>query len=432
MSSHDGGEKPRRGRVEPVALEQTLATPSSGTLTVTNEGFGATVVAANSPSVLGPMRVTNVGLDATMAGLNPRHGSRDVLPDPELKSTFEGYELLERVGEGGMGVVYKAYDQTLDRKVALKLVRSRAADDAERAAQSARVLREAQAMAKLSHPNVVPVFQVGVHQGAVFIAMEFVDGMTLTSWLQKAPRRWQDIVRVLVRAGSGLEAAHKADLVHRDFKPDNILICHNNEVRVTDFGLARQTSALPAPQPAPGSLPAPISSMGRLKSHSITGQILGTPVYMAPEQHRAEEVDGRADQFSFCVTLYEALFGHRPFSGSTYMELSVNVATGKMAPIPATPRIPRYVRNVLLRGLSTDAKDRYPSMTVLLAELDRGPSQRRNIALAAIGVAGIGIGVTSLVLMHNDRAAVDPCLQPRAQVMHIWAPARRAQLESAF
>lgn len=382
---------PRTGVGPAIALDQTLATPARGQLP---PGDAA----------------------ATRA-----HTPAGDLTEPRVQATFEGYVVLERLGEGGMGIVYAAYDPTLDRKVALKLLRSTSNDGAERAG----VQREAQAMAKLSHPNVVSVYQVGIHGAAVFIAMEYVDGMTLSAWLKKEPRRWQDIVSVLVRAGRGLEAAHRADVVHRDFKPDNILIGHNGAVRVSDFGLARVQGAKLSPARPTGAPPDSVAG------HSVTGQVLGTPVYMAPEQHSAKRVDARADQFSFCVTLYEALFAQRPFTGNTYIELAENIATGVKRPIPATPRIPRYVRNVLLRGMETDPADRYPSMTALLAELDRSPSSRRNIALACLGIAGIGIGAASLLLTSKQSVS---CSESNSseKLASIWNTSKRDTIAKAF
>jgi serine/threonine protein kinase len=288
-------------KTQSVALDQTGigAVAALGT-TLSEAGFEETALGG----AISVTQDSSASLGSATPKIRPALKSDGLSRINELAvgSMFAGYKVLERIGEGGMGVVYAAYDQTLDRKIALKLLRSNAEDESERADATAKVMREAQAMAKLSHPNAVNVFQVGIQGSAVFIAMEFVDGMTLTAWLKKEPRQWRDIVKVLLQAGRGLEAAHRASMVHRDFKPDNVLIGNNGDVRVTDFGLARQLGTMPAVQLTANDAPILLSTM------TMTGQIVGTPMYMAPEQHRAEPVDERADQFSLCETLYEALF----------------------------------------------------------------------------------------------------------------------------
>jgi eukaryotic-like serine/threonine-protein kinase len=452
MGVKKGSEKRDASKsIDPDALAQTIAPPpgalgvpgipldrtqSSDALEQTGAGAVAALVMTQSDAgfeetalgggALALTQDSHAVLGSATPRIRPALNSDGLSRINELAvgSMFAGYKVLERIGEGGMGVVYAAYDQTLDRKIALKLLRSNAEDETERAAATAKVMREAQAMAKLSHPNAVTVFQVGIQGSAVFIAMDFVDGMTLTAWLKKEPRPWRDIVKVLVQAGRGLEAAHRAELVHRDFKPDNVLIGHNGDVRVTDFGLARQLGSMPVIQLNPTDAPIQLSTM------TMTGQIVGTPMYMAPEQHRAEPVDGRADQFSFCVTLYEALFNQRPFVGTTYSELAVNVATGQIRPLPATPSVPRYVRNALLRGLRTEPNERYPSMTALLAELDRGPTSRRNVALAGLGVVGIGVGIALSLLSRQNHVA--PCADSEARMASIWNNDKRDAIAKSF
>src|SRR5579862_4327593 len=219
-------------------------------------------------------------------------------------ATIGRYVILERLGQGGMGVVYRAYDPELDRRIALKLVR---ADSRHHLALRQRLVREAQAMARVSHANVLTVYDAGTVGDEVFIAMELVDGVTLGRWLRAERRAWRDVIDRFVGAGRGLAAAHAAGLVHRDFKPDNVLVAASGAVRVTDFGLARA-----ARESDPDAAPSPSASPSRLTQ---TGAVLGTPAYMAPEQVRGEAVDARADQFSFCVALYEALWGETPFSG---------------------------------------------------------------------------------------------------------------------
>ncbi|MCU1279710.1 MAG: Serine/threonine kinase, partial [bacterium] len=220
------------------------------------------------------------------------------------------YRVLEVLGAGGMGVVYGAFDPELQRKVALKLVRAEFAElDAE---LRARLVREAQAMARIRHPNVITVFDVGTFDDRLFVAMEIIDGSTMTSWQAARTRSVDEILRVFAAAGAGLAAAHDVGLVHRDFKPDNILIGVDGSVSVMDFGLARPIVALPSEVEDTSSPDAMLTVEGEL-THA--GAVVGTPAYMAPEQMRGEPPDGRADQFSFCVALFEALYGVRPFPG---------------------------------------------------------------------------------------------------------------------
>src|SRR5262245_58459439 len=201
-----------------------------------------------------------------------------------------------------MGVVLAAYDTQLDRKVALKFLhRPSEADPRE----ETRLLREAQAMARLTHPNVIAIYQVGTYRSTIYFAMELIEGRTLRAWQADAPRGWREIVAVHAQAGRGLAEAHRHGIVHRDFKPDNVLVEDAGRVLVTDFGVAA-LSGLP-PLPA-----EPKEGEERDVRLTDTGMVVGTPAYMAPEQHRREATDARADQFSFCVALYEALNGKRP------------------------------------------------------------------------------------------------------------------------
>ncbi|MCA9705293.1 MAG: serine/threonine protein kinase, partial [Myxococcales bacterium] len=258
-------------------------------------------------------------------------------PGRLLRGTSLGrYLVLEPLGSGGLGDVYACYDPELDRRVAIKLLKTTAAalDRAQ-----LRLKREAQALARLAHPNVVAVHDVGIHDDRVFVAMELVEGQTLRAWLSAEPRSWSEVRDVMVAAGRGLAAAHAAGMVHRDFKPGNMMVGLDGRVRVLDFGLARAVSpgsgsdAGEVPVLPPGSAglaagPAGLAagaaglaagsagvpgSAGLDVAVTQTGVVLGTPAYMAPEQLTGTTVDGRADQFGFCCTLYEALWGKRPF-----------------------------------------------------------------------------------------------------------------------
>ncbi|MEM6994111.1 MAG: serine/threonine-protein kinase, partial [Myxococcota bacterium] len=231
----------------------------------------------------------------------------------ELGRVFGRYVVLQHIGAGGAGTVYAAYDPELNRKVALKVLND------ERPRSRQRLMREAQAIAKVTHPNIVAVHDVGTHQGRVYIAMEFVDGFTLRRWLAVKTRPWQDVLDKLNAAGEGLAAAHDAGLVHRDFKPDNVLVDRAGRVVVLDFGLARRAST--AGDSRQSEEDQQIDAMLRTPRHTpldinITGAgaLMGTPAYMAPEQHLRQRVDARTDQFSFCVVFWEALYGERPFA----------------------------------------------------------------------------------------------------------------------
>lgn len=280
------------------------------------------------------------------------------------------YTVLEPIGRGGMGVVYAAYDNQLDRKLAVKLMRR------GHARGHARIVAEAQAMARLSHPNVVQIHDVGEWQGQVFFAMELVVGATLGQWLADQARRPAEILEVLRAAGKGLAAVHHAGLVHRDFKPDNVVVGDDGRVRVLDFGIARQDLFEDCQVTAPGA--------GHL-GLTETGAFVGTPAYMAPEQFRRETVDVRADQFAFGVVLFEALTGVRPFAGSDVDTLAHAVSHGTRRPTPPGVELPTGVQRVLERALRPRAQDRYESMSALLKALEP-PRRRSTKAVLVMGV----------------------------------------------
>lgn len=297
------------------------------------------------------------------------------------------YVILSHLGQGGMGVVYVAYDPELNRKVAIKLIRGRHHEDAT---VHLRLQREAQAMAQLSHPAVVAVYDVGTVDERVWIAMEFVVGQTLSRWLKEKKRDWVEIIAVFLRAGEGLAAAHATGLVHRDFKPDNVMIGDDGRVRVMDFGLARVEGARLAERPAsPSTLPADLVLEFELtRSHAL----LGTPRYMSPEQWNGSPTDARTDQFSFCVALWDALYGAPPFSGGGAAELMFAVTQGRMTPPPKGTKVPPWVHKVLSRGLTVDPAQRWPSLGALLDALRVAPSARRRIAAIGGVLALCGVG----------------------------------------
>jgi serine/threonine protein kinase len=273
----------------------------------------------------------------------------------------------KQLGVGGMGAVYAAEDPELGRQVAVKVLRGAVARDSALAVR--RIMREARLAARVAHPNLVSIYEVGQHDGRVFIAMELVVGSSLTAWLRERPRSPKEILTVFVDAGRGLAAAHAAGVVHRDFKPDNVLVGKDGRARVTDFGLARRGAD-------DGGTGGSDDDRARVRRTSLSdlsnaAAILGTPAYMAPEQHSGANTDPRTDQFSFCVALYEALNGQRPFDGATWEELSESVLAGRVKPPPATSRVPASLQRIVARGLSVRPGDRYASMNELLEALGR-------------------------------------------------------------
>jgi WD40 repeat protein/predicted Ser/Thr protein kinase len=344
------------------------------------------------------------------------HASLFDAGDPERIGRFR---VLERVGAGGMGVVYAVYDDQLDRKLAVKLLLGSASRDPE---GHVRLLREAQTLARLSHPNVVQVHDVGEWQGRVFLAMEFVRGQTLRRWLADETPSVRAIVQVFARAGAGLAAAHRVGIVHRDFKPDNVIVAADGDVKVVDFGVARAVGddAAAHERACTGT---PDLAVRIERALTQTGQILGTPAYMAPEQITGDCSDARADQFSFAVTLFEALYGHRPFDGPDLVTLTRALTSGRVE-IPRAPRVSRRIRDALLRALRPNPDDRFASMQGLLAALD--PPVRRYAITLLAGVAGIGLGGAGLAHVYEAREA-----QVREQAVTATAQ-RDAEAERAY
>ena len=304
------------------------------------------------------------------------------MPPPVVRPAGEligRFLVVDVLGEGGMGVVYKAYDPELGRLVAIKRLRSQD----PRLAEPARLVREAQAVAQLQHPNVVAVYDVGEVGTDVFIAMEYVDGWRLREWLSAGKRSAREILDVFAQAAEGLAAAHDAGLVHRDFKPQNVLVGYDGRVRVVDFGLARPIAGEPEFREAGAGSPAVVPDNALELDRALTpaGVALGTPRYMAPEQHMGRALDGRTDQFSFCVALYEAVVGSPPFPARNLAELTDKVTRGVCRPIPRDADVPKWLRKLLMRGLSLDPDLRYPSMQDVLAELRQDHAAARRAAL---------------------------------------------------
>jgi serine/threonine protein kinase/tetratricopeptide (TPR) repeat protein len=442
-----------------------------------------------------------------------------MFPDElERGASIGRYLVIGLLGRGGMGEVYAAYDPELDRKIALKLLRTHTSAGVDPSEGRARLLREAQAIARLSDPNVVVVFDVGAFGDRVFLAMEFVDGSTLGYWLQAQtpPASWREILAKFTAAGRGLACAHRAGVIHRDFKADNVMVGRDGGVRVMDFGLARSIeqaspgapgSADPArssgelalrtsgagrvtadrPSTRPGAAPAPTSDsppsadpdpatgggrpataalepsrpagsgpsgsglvvsaavqsgaaghptrvLSRTEASSsdpasapsaldspltLSGAMMGTPAYMAPEQFRGGKVDARADQFSFCVALYEALYGKRPFEGRSLDELTRNVIAGRVRAAPANTRVPRWLRRTLLRGLRVEPVDRHASMEALIEALGRDPARARRRWASATAVVGV-VAALGMGLGRAQRQQRTRCLGAEAKLAGVW------------
>lgn len=317
------------------------------------------------------------------------------------------YKITTVVGKGGMGAVYEAWDDQLERKIALKLLRADLIEVEERKNYSSRMLREARMLAAITHPHVLTVYDVGVWQDQIYLAMQFVQGGTLKQWLERDTPSWSEILEVYLDAAAGLVAAHERGLVHRDIKPSNILIGEDRGVWVADFGLARSST--------PDIDHVAVTTLDTL---TRTGAIMGTPAYMSPEQHLGMDADHRSDQFSFCSALYEGLYKHRPFAGSTRRELAFEACAGRVL----TPRgehameIPDHIARTLMRGLSADPNDRWPDMRSLIEALGAQPSK---VSLRSLGRAGVVAGLLGLsaigaLVLFGPSSPQDPTLTASA------------------
>jgi len=386
-----------------------------------------------------------MGQRAPPASAAPLEGPlrEEAKPPPEAglpRGTPVGrYFVLQEVGRGGMGVVYAAFDPELDRKVALKLLRvRRGGRDAD---NQARLLREAQAMARISHPNVTAIHDAGTYGDRVFLAMELVQGgVTLRTWLKKKPRSWRETLNVMVEAGKGLAAAHRAGLVHRDFKLENVLVGRNGRVQVSDFGLAllvRADSGAMTPGASAGDESSDSQSdaaSSRLRNHiTLAGRRVGTPTYMSPEQFQGRSPDTRSDQFSYCVTLYRALFGQKPFDAKKMAQAArqgPEAIARVVSPPPRQPRVPGWLRRTVMRGLSPLPEQRFASMDELLERLSRPPARARTGGAAVLAI----VTVCALVFVWREVAARKSALCGGAaqQLEGVWEGKVREQVRAAF
>ena len=423
-----------------------------------------------------------------------RSSSSSQLHDPtpqSLPPRIGRFTVLEQLGAGGMGLVFAAIDPELGRKVAIKLLSPRLAVSGKSELAHARLLREAQAMARLAHPNVVTVHEVGTHGDLVYIAMEFIVGVTLKQWLRRAKRPWTEVLAVFLQAGRGLAAAHAAGLIHRDFKPDNVMVSEDprtgqvERVRVFDFGVVQETreAALrqsssshgtrtpnpetrrhPTPEPEhhdtpneplrralhrslpPQADPTPQEPLDAPRSQdssslpgdeiyatglTAAGALVGTPLYMAPEQYD-QSADERSDQFSFCCALYEALYRRRTYLGDTVAKLQAAKLQQALRRPPRHHDIPTWLHVAVVRGLASNPARRYPSMDLLLTELGRDHRRRPRFviatALISVGLLGITVGLTWTFL----GAGADTCRSAATSLDPLWNPTVREQLHAAF
>ncbi|HWB76871.1 MAG TPA: serine/threonine-protein kinase [Nannocystaceae bacterium] len=349
------------------------------------------------------------------------------------------YVVTEKIGQGGMGTVWCAWDPELDREVALKVLRT----DYDDPVYHARVVREAQSLARLAHPNVVPVYDVGIDFGLLWVAMQRVRGTTLTEWLAK-PHPWREIVAVFVQAAYGLSAAHQAGLVHRDFKPGNAMITDGDgRVMVLDFGLAwapgvegARTTAAHAAESASEDVTAPVrkqsaSGGGRDPlAYTLTASdaVVGTPPYMAPEQHTTRDVDARTDQYALCVSMYEGLFGRRPFRGDIPVMLAAK-AEGAPARPSNLPQLPERLWKVIARGMEPDPARRWPDLPTMIGAIERAMIQPRRapwiVAAGAFVIGGVAAAMPA-------SAPPDPCTNAGASLQAVWNESRKAELATAF
>jgi len=395
-------EKEPQAAPSPVSMEETATAIGSSSSVSANEQ--ETWVSSSMRAAPGALAVPTPG--QTLAGR---------------------YMVFEQIGQGGMGVVLAAYDKRLDRRVALKLLRSRSDEDTQTSAGGARLVREAQAMARLNHPNVVAVYDAGtLEDGALFIAMEYVEGLTLRRWREQQPRSWRELLDAYLAAGRGLAAAHAAGLIHRDFKPDNVLVGKDGRVRVTDFGLAR-----PHTEPTTSTS---LSSDSWDSELTVPGTVMGTPKYMAPELMRGEAAGVRSDLFAFCVALYEALYGQLPFPAERMVEYSRARREGRITPPPAQSEVPAWVARTVLQGLQANPQQRPASLEAVLTALQSDPevkrlAQRRNLGVVSAGVLLSALALWGWVGQHAQEPA---CGKLERRLDGIWDAEVKARVSGAL
>ncbi len=404
---------------------------------------GEPTAKAEEPTAKAEEPTAKAGEPTVGGSTAPSAGRRDARAPGSLVGR---YVLLDRIGVGGMGEVYAGYDPELDRKVAIKLVLPERSGEASRT----RLLREAQALAKLAHPNVVTIHDVGEHEGHVWLAMEYVAGQTLGAWAKSGRSRWLELLRVLTDTARGVASAHAAGLIHRDLKPDNVMIGRDGRVRVMDFGLAHGRPSASTENGPPGVDAAPVNDPG----HGVTvnadprirpevaalglrltgyGQPLGTPAYMAPEQWKGEEARPATDQFQWSVMAWEILFGERPFADTHFYELVESVMSDRRRPPPRGHKVPGWLRRLVERGLATNPAMRWRSMAELVSRLERGQARARyrTIAAASGGLVLIAAGIAGARHLNLVQRSAE-CEAEGASIAAIWNDEAKEAVRASF
>lgn len=333
-------------------------------------------------------------------------------------SALGRYLIIERVGQGGMGEVYAAYDPKLDRRVAIKVLQLDAASDA-----TTRLEAEGRALARVRHPNVVTVHDLGLRPGGLFVAMEFIDGEPLSSWIA-ASRDSSRCVEVFTAAARGLAAAHAAGIVHRDFKPANVMLEHGGRVVVLDFGLARLS---------PGSRATPSGEFEVSGDAPATHSAAGTPGYMAPEQINGDPVTSASDQFSWSVSLYQALHGRLPFAGRHAVERLESIRAG-LSESAGSDGVPRWLDRIVRRGLAADPEARFASMSAVVAALDNGKARRRRgVQLAVVTLGSVAAVTAGVQASQTDEQPSLACVREAKEAFEVvWDLERAEALSTAF
>lgn len=364
--------------------------------------------------MLGADDVPRTDVTTVDAPIGPPSSEREHAgPRAHHQSRVGRFVILHQLGAGGMGAVFAAFDAQLDRKVALKILHNQGSTHDR---QQERTLREAKALARVRHPRVVSVYEVGEAEGQVYLAMEFVDGTTLRKWQAQGPRSWREILHMYLQAGAGLDAVHQSGIVHRDFKPENVIVGRDGMPYVADFGIAR-LNVRQTEYAVDDAQRRSTTERGTIDPLTIDGAMLGTIGYMSPEQQAGTQVDAASDQWSFCAALYEALYGRLPIGepppGSAAREQQANRDGTPWLP-PADSTVPLEIYRILSRGLSGEANARFPSLQALLSSLSAEYEQSaaaatlsRRTLVAVVAVACISMFLLAQYLLRH-RARIVP------------------------
>jgi hypothetical protein len=333
----------------------------------------------------------------------------DDAPPDAPGATIGRYRVVRLVGSGGQGIVYEARDETLDRAVAIKLLHPALLDAAQRDSADARIAREARLLATVRHPNVLAIFDVGTWREQLYIVTEFIDGATLDAWIAQHALSWRQIVRCYQDAALGLRAAHQRGVIHRDLKPANILVDSSGRVVLTDFGLATEPATSADPQ---GSI-------------TRQGTILGTPAYMAPEQHLGAPADQRSDLFSLSASLYASLHDQRPFAGDTPHDIARRACAGELSPPPPND-LPPALHDLIRRSLSPDPARRPADLDQWLTQLDAAITVRSPNSWRSYGIAGALLAlIGASILVSTTPTTPDITPSPVTAPIHIEEPIQR-------